>query len=367
MRILFEDSPDYEMVLGDYLERIPISWSRDESFGLLKTRLVAEPETTRDLAEKVMDNREKGGELAGSLLSAIAETSEGQDWMFESLTSGNVRKEASALVMLLNLISSITEPNLDHNLRLLKANAQSVSEDNTHLLLWCLEEACEKERDIFVPLLEEVLRTRGVPAASVYLSRPSLHRERPVSALVLAVEILEEKGLDNGEISLGLIGIYPKNREFVLERLKRWISKGKFPDSHHGMLVAHLKKHDTSPIIALIEELIDSGNRNALYVAANCLEELTQSISEWLGWCEKWESDSNKEPAVIRSLLEILSRLKTYEASGDRIRAIELVQKFASRSNIDYEDSTKHISLGKYSHEGCANTRQENRYTLKRP
>ncbi len=342
---LFDDTPEFVRTLSKFFENCPDFACEPQYKHLIEEKAVEKPYQAFSIVKSMLHLGDTPGVSSGIILSLLVEEmGEARDFMISCMYSEDIPSQRCSLVALNTILHDTETRNQNEYLDLLKKIAPSISQENTHFLILCLQCACEENAYDFKPILESEIIQRGVDAASNYIRFVRYRSKASNDILQKAIEILESKVPDSRYIDVGLAKIYENNHDFVVEKLKKRILSPKTIKLMDDYLLYEIKKIGIEPVISMVESLIDEGKLTRLHTKEIMLKDLFLPLENWIAWCEKWHDGERKERVILSSLRIILTELINYESSEIRARAVELVKVFARKKGIDYEKETGGIN-----------------------
>lgn len=350
---LFDDTAEFAEMLNNFYEKTYLDLTP------LREGTIKKQKQVFSIVKRLIHIGKRPGISAGILLSWIVqEMDEAEDFMIEGLNSNDLDLQRCSLIALNAVICSAEVRDKSKYLELLKKITSNISQENTNLLIFCLQCAFEDDEDSFGTILESEIIRRGIKGAKEYIQVVHGISKISVSILQKAVEIVESEDTESNIVDMGLAKIYESNPNFVVEKLKKRLLYHKRIILADGFLLHKINEIGTGPVIEMLESLIDEGNSVLLNIGESILEDFFprfEDNADWVAWCENWKDDNRKEKITLKSLGLILSKLINYKPSEARDRAIALVKDFAIRNGIDYDAETRWINLKGDPKEGKEN------------
>lgn len=355
---LFDDTPEFAELFNNFFERTYFDFAQEKLYKPLREGIVKKQNQVFSLVKRMVHIGKHSGISAGILLSMIVqEMDEAEKFMIEGLKSRDTDLQRCSLIALNPIICNAGIQKKSEYFDTLKKNSSNISQENSHLLIRCLQCAFESD-DSFESILESEITRRDITGAKEYIQIAHGRPKISISILQKAVEMLESMEPESKIIDMGLAKIYEKDPSFVIKKLRDRLYNHNWIMLTDGYLLHKINEIGNEPVIKMIESQIDGGNPVLLQVGENLLENFFPNFEkkvDWIAWCEKWKDEPKKEEIILKSLGLILSKLINYEPSEIRDRAISLVKYFAIRKGIDYEAETRKINLGSDTNNGKEN------------
>lgn len=171
-------------------------------------------------------------------------------------------------------------------------------------------------------------------------------RELPIEEFKESVIELEKVDGDRQEIDHLLGYIYEKDPDFVIPRIRARLNGDGSPLPYNTML-SHFISKNPEPVIKVMEEEIDIGNRLLVEQGGSLIGDVYSSNEKSFEWCKKWKDDERKEKVVIKLLARILTDMRNRDPQEYILEAIQIIKDFGEKKGIDYAHVTKGIKLQK--------------------
>ena len=350
---LFDDTAEFAEMFNKFYE---VTYS---DLTPLREGTIKKQKQVFSLVKRLIHIEKRQGTLAGILLSWIVqEMDEAKDFMIEGLNSNDLDLQRYSLMALNSIMSNSDIQDKSEYFDILKKVTSNISQENTNLLIFCLQCAFEEDEDSFGTILESEIVRRGINGAKEYIHVVYGRSKISFSILQKAVEIVESEYPESHIVDMGLAKIYENDPDFVIEKLKNRLIDNKRIRLADGLILHKVNEIGAGPVIEMLESLIDEGNSVLLNIGESILVDFFPNFEDnnnLVDWCRKWKDDTKKEKIILKSLGLILSKLINYKPSEVREQAIELIKDFAIRNDIDYDAETKRINYKSDSNEGKEN------------